>query len=104
MTIVIGTTPTIRCKFNTIQPTDLHTAILTVRDRAKVIKLEKTLDTATIGDKYIEWNLSQEETLVLKSSNGLTMMCNWVTTSGKRGVSPMYNVLMGDNHIPEVIT
>ena len=102
--IIIGTTPTIRYKFNTVDPADFSEAILTVKDPRKIEKLRKTLDTATVGTDYIEWTLTQAETLAFGTGVTLTMMLNWLTNGGTRGARTEETVVGVNNHIREVMT
>lgn len=101
--IIIGTTPTIKYKFSIVDPADFETAVLTIKDSRKAEKLRKTLDEAVVGTDYIEWTLTQEETLSLGTSSALSMMLNWLTTSGVRGASAEEAVMAVNNHIREVI-
>lgn len=101
--IVIGTTPTIKYKFNIVDPADFTEAILTIKDSRKTEKLRKTLDEAAVGTDYIEWTLTQEETLSLGTGSALSMMLNWLTTGGTRGASAEEAVVAAGNHIREVI-
>lgn len=102
--IVIGTTPTIKYKFKIVDVSEISEAILTIEDSKKQEKLRKTLDTATVGTDYIEWTLTQEETLSLGTGSALSMMLNWLTNSGVRGASAEEAVTAVNNHIREVIT
>ena len=101
--IVIGTTPTIKYKFSVVDPADFVEAILTIKDSRKQEKLRKTLDTATVGIDYVEWTLTQEETLSLGTGSALSMMLNWLTHGGTRGASAEEAVVAVNNHIREVI-
>lgn len=103
--IVIGTTPTIRYKFSIVDPSDFVQAILTIKDSREIEKIRKTLDTATVGTNYIEWTLTQEETLALGAGwSALSMMLNWLTNGGTRGASAEESVVVVNNHIGEVMS
>ena len=102
--IVIGTTPAIRYTFKIVDPADFAEAILTIKDSRKQEKLRKTLDTATVGADYIEWTLTQEETLNLGTGSPLSMMLNWLTHGGTRGASSEEAVVAVNNHIREVMS
>lgn len=102
--IVIGTTPAIRYTFKIVDPADFAEAILTIKDSRKTEKLRKTLDTATVGTDYIEWTLTQEETLSLGTGSALSMMLNWLTNGGTRGASAEEAVVAVNNHIREVMS
>lgn len=101
--IIIGTTPTIKYTFKIVDPADFAEAILTIKDSRKQEKLRKTLDTATVGTDYIEWTLTQEETLSLGTGSALSMMLNWLTHGGTRGASAEESVVAVNNHIREVM-
>lgn len=101
--IVIGTTPTIKYTFKTVDPADFSEAIMTIKDSRKQEKLRKTLDEATVGTDYVEWTLTQEETLSLGTGSALSMMLNWLTHGGTRGASAEEAVVAVNNHIREVI-
>lgn len=102
--IVIGTTPTIKYKFSIVDPADFSEAIMTIKDSRKQEKLRKNLDEATVGADYIEWTLTQEETLSLGTGSALSMMLNWLTNSGVRGASAEEAVMAVNNHIREVMS
>ena len=102
--IVIGTTPAIRYTFKIVDPADFAEAILTIKDSRKQEKLRKTLETATVGTDYVEWTLTQEETLSLGTGSALSMMLNWLTNSGVRGASAEEAVVAVNNHIREVMS
>lgn len=103
--IVIGTTPTIKYTFSVVDPADFAEAILTIKDSRKQEKLRLTLDDgAVVGTDYIEWTLTQEETLSLGTGSTLSMMLNWLTNSGVRGASAEETVMTVNNHIREVMS
>ena len=68
--IVRGTTPTIRFTYENVQVSDFVTAYLTIAQRDKTI-IEKDISDSYVNSEknYIEWKLSQEETLLLESSD-----------------------------------
>lgn len=101
--IIIGTTPTIKYKFSIVDPADFSEAIMTIKDSRKQEKLRKTLDMATVGADYIEWTLTQEETLSLGTGSALSMMLNWLTNGGVRGASAEEAVVAVNNHVREVM-
>ena len=100
--IVIGTTPTITYTFKVVPVSSIVTAIFTIKQMTEIV-LEKTLADATVGENTISWTLTQEETLALGVREG-TVMMNWVTADGQRGIGDKCVVSVGDNHIREVIT
>ena len=101
-TIVIGTTPTIIYKFSIISPNDLIQAKMTIKGKNTIL-LSKFLSEATIGEDNISWKLSQAETLALGVGTR-TMMLNWLTADGTRGVSQKETINVTDNDIAEVMT
>lgn len=101
-TIVIGTTPTIIYKFRIISPDDLIQAKMTIKGKNTIL-LSKFLSEATIKEDSIEWKLSQAETLSLGVGTR-TMMLNWLTVDGTRGVSPKETINVTNNDIAEVMT
>ena len=100
-TIVVGTTPTIQFKFNTIALSSLSQARLTIK-RGNEIVLTKSLSDAAVEDEAISWTLSQAETLSVGKGHRAVML-NWLTADGTRGVSPETRVLFADNHIRQVM-
>ena len=100
--IVIGTTPTIIYKFSIVDPQDFIAAEMTIKNKNSIL-LRKELSDATIEGNTISWDLTQAETLSLGVGTR-TMMLNWLTADGTRGVSPVTTLNMSSNHIPEVMT
>ena len=99
--IVKGTTPTLQFTFDSIDPTTITTAILTIKCRNTIV-LRKELSEATVTSNAISWVLTQAETLGI---NGLTeVVANWLTTGGVRGVSKRTDVRFTSNPIEEVIS
>lgn len=78
--ITRGTTPTIRYTFSIINVTDIVTAYLTMEQGELVI--EKTLPEATIGEDYLEWGLTQEETLALSEEKNVSVQLRYKTNDG----------------------
>lgn len=99
--IVIGTTPTITYTFKVVPVSSIVTAILTIKQRTGIV-IKKTLADATIGENSLSWDLSQEETLLLGVRGG-TVMLNWVTADGTRGIGERKSIICEDNDIREVI-
>ena len=100
-TIVIGTTPTITYTFKVVSVSSIVTAILTIKQRTGIV-IKKTLADATVGENTLSWTLTQEETLALGAKSG-TVMLNWVTSDGTRGIGAKQAIIGGDNDIREVI-
>lgn len=89
--IVRGTTPTIQFTFKTIDVSQIHTAYLTIEQHG-TLRIEKTLEDATIGNKYIEWTLEQEDTLPLKYNVKLQIQCRYKLNDGTAYASRIYEV------------
>lgn len=100
--IITGTTPSIRWVLEEVDPTDINTAYMTIKQNGQIV-IEKTLSEASVGDNYLLWTLSQEETLSLTAKQYAYIMCNWKNISRIRGASPTLKVMVVDNHKPEVI-
>lgn len=100
--IIIGTTPTITYTFKVVPVSSIVTAVLTIKQSTGIV-LEKTLADATVGTNTLSWTLTQAETLALGMKDG-TVMMNWLTADGTRGIGEMCITSMGDNHIKEVMT
>lgn len=99
--IVKGTTPTLQFTFNSISPSSITTAILTIKCRNTIV-LRKELSEATVTSASISWSLTQAETLGI---NGLTeIVANWLTSGGVRGVSKFVEARFISNPIEEVIS
>lgn len=78
--IARGTTPTIKYTFTEVNVTDITIAYLTVHQGS--ISIEHDLEDATVGDGYLEWTLSQEETLALSTKNFARIQCRYKTSDG----------------------
>lgn len=99
--IILGTTPTIKYSFNTVDTAEIVTAILTIK-RGGTILLRKDLDEATVEEGVLSWKLAQADTIRIGAADA-KMMLNWVTRDGTRGASAERDIKITDNHIPEVI-
>lgn len=82
--MVRGTTPRIFVSLNLVDPNDIVSAYLTISQKSHV--LEKDIDTMIIGEKYIAWDLSQEETLSF-AKGSCKIECRYKSASGKTYVS-----------------
>lgn len=83
--VIRATTPTIRYVFNTVSVADLTKAYLTIT-KNDVTVIEKELSDAAVGEGYIAWTLTQNETLSIPAGL-VTAECNWLTAGGTRGSS-----------------
>jgi len=103
MEIVRGTTPTIRYTFSTVDVADITTAILMIKQNgAKVI--DRGLDTATIGTAYLEWKLTQAETLKLTEDILADICLDWLLNDGTRGIGKTATVQVSSSAKNEVIS
>lgn len=98
--IINGTTPTIQYTFKDVEVANISEAYLTIVANGQVV-MEKDLNTATVGDDYLAWTLTQQETLSMTST--AYMMLNWLLVDGTRGASSKTTVLMDTNFKNEVI-
>lgn len=99
--IIRGTTPTIKYMFRTVSVSDITVAYLTIRMDGELV-IQKDLADATIGDGFLAWTLTQEETLALLKQN-TSVMLNWKTAAGLRGASKRTQIIIERNDIEEVI-
>lgn len=99
--LIKGTTPTFQFTFDVIDPSDITSAYLTVKQGGAIV-LEKDISSAVVGDGTISWQLTQYDTLHF-SLGKITVMLNWLTENGIRGATPEKVILVEDNHKDEVI-
>lgn len=78
--IVRGTTPTIKFTFNVIDPVDIVAAYLTITGTTKI---EKGISDMTIGENYVSWDFSQEETLAMIPGKEVAIQMRYRTADGK---------------------
>lgn len=102
MTIIRGTTPTIKYTFRTIEVGNIAVAILTVSQSGEVV-IEKNIAAGMVGEDNIFWTLTQLETLSLKPNVRVEIRLNWKLQDGTRGASKRAIVSVEDNEISEVI-
>lgn len=95
-TIIRGTTPTIQYTFSEVDVHDIAVAYLTLGS------LERDLSTATVGDNFLAWTLSQSETLAITESAVFACL-NWRLGDGTRGASATTKILIAPNPKNEVI-
>jgi hypothetical protein len=100
--IVRGTTPTIRYTFSTINIGDIAVAKLILRQASTVV-ISKELEDSTAGDSYIEWKLTQEDTLSLTDGTYVKISLDWLLNDGTRGVGNSITVYISSSAINEVI-
>lgn len=99
--VIKCTTPTFKYTFSVVPVNTITEAYLTI-EQAGAVKLERDLTTATVGDKYLTWTLTQAETLSFASGTA-SVMLNWLTSGGTRGASGERTVIFARNLKPEVI-
>ena len=86
-----GTTPTIRFTLNVISPNNIAAAVMTIAQFG-VKLVEREYDTAVIGEHYIEWSLTQEETLTLGQSGEVEIQARYRVANGQAYESKIYTV------------
>ena len=103
--LIRGTTPIVRFQFNKVQVSSLTTAKLVIKQNG-TNKIVKDIDSATIDTdgNYIDWVLTQAESLTLTNDSCAVALCDWLITSGVRGRSSALRLRIGDPGINEVIT
>lgn len=85
-----GTTPTIRFAFNVIDVATIVVCYLTIQQGD--LTIEKDLSEATIGGGgYLEWSLTQEETLALGDDN-IDIQIRYRLGDGRALQSKIYTV------------
>ena len=79
--IVRGTTPTIKVVFDQINVSTITAAYLTIKQNGRNI-IEKDITDAETGQKYLQWTLTQQETISLDIKFVVEMQCRYKTTDG----------------------
>lgn len=82
MSIVRGTTPTIKYTFDVVDPANIVTAYLSIKQRHGTI-IEKDISSMVAGEDYVEWTLTQEETLQLSECIQCEVQLRYRTSDGK---------------------
>ena len=72
--IVKGTTPRIRFTFSKVTPENITTAFLTIKQSNETI-IEKDISEAEVGENYLEWELSQNDTLAIDAKQSVKIQC-----------------------------
>lgn len=96
MDIIRGTTPTIRFKFKTVDPADIVVAYLNIWQTTDS-GIEKDIEQAEVGEDYIQWSLSQEETLSLDPDLTGNYECRYRTEDNQA-----YKTQKRDFHVIDV--
>lgn len=86
--LIRGTTPTIRFAFSEVNPLEMTEAYLTVQQRR--IRIEKTIADASVSEDALEWELTQEDTLLLEENRPANVQCRYKFASGAVGASQIY--------------
>ena len=94
--IIRGTTPTLKYKFNDVKVSDIATAYLSIQTGNPETDIEKSLVEADVGQDYISWTLTQQECLSFGDS--ISMMINWKLSNGTRGASDKTTIIVADNY------
>lgn len=99
--VIRATTPTIKYNFHVVSVSDIVKAYLTIK-KAGAVTIEKSLEDATVGEDFLAWTLTQQETLSISAGSAL-MELNWLTAGGTRGASGKNTVIFDTNLKEEVI-
>ena len=99
--VIRATTPTIKYAFKVVSVSDIVAAYLTIKQDGETI-IERDLASATVGDDYLSWTFTQQETLQMATGK-VTLMLNWLTNDGTRGASEKSTVVIEGNYKNEVI-
>ena len=84
-TIIRGTTPTIRYTFSSVDVSDIDVAKLIIKQNG-VSLISKELSDATVGETYLDWKLSQEDTFKLSKDLMAMVGLDWLLEDGTRGI------------------
>lgn len=79
--IVRGTTPTVRFNFSAVDTANIVVAWLTIEQGGEEI-ISKDLSDATVGEGYLAWTLTQEETLAMSSKCDVSIQCRYLLNDG----------------------
>lgn len=74
--IIRGTNSSIKIKFSKVDPSQITVAYLTIKQTGGET-LEKDLTEAVVGSDYLEWILTQAETLDLFADRKVTIQCRY---------------------------
>lgn len=101
--MIKGTTPTIKYSFSTVDVADITVALLKVSQVNGAV-ISKDLAAATVGSNYLEWLLSQEDTLSLKEGKYAKITLDWLLDDGTRGAGNSAVVKVVESGTNEVLT
>ena len=102
-TLYTGTTPTFTLTFEGVDFTITTDIIVTFTDPAKNVVLELEGDQLTVGEKTIEFALTQAQTLAMPRT--VLLQANWTyDNGGQRACSNTVQITFADNLHQEVMT
>lgn len=78
--IIRGTTPTIKFTFNVVDPANIAAAYLTITGQTVT---EKDISSMTVGEDFVSWDFTQEETLAFTPGKEVAIQLRYRTTDGK---------------------
>lgn len=87
--IVRGTTPTIRFNFVAIDTANIAVAYLTIKQNGSVL-IEKDLEDGDVQEGYIEWALTQEDTLAMSPCSDVYIQCRYKLNDGSAYATRIY--------------
>lgn len=99
--LVRGTTPTIRYTFPVVDTSKLTVAKLVIEQGEA--KITKELAEGTVEEGYVEWTLTQSETLSLTPNINAVIKLDWKLQDGTRGIGHTQTVQVTSSAINEVI-
>ena len=102
MALIRGTTPTIVFTFKEVSISDIEYAYLRIKQRDTDI-IERDITTATTGNDFISWKLTQAETLGLSTYTPAKIYCDWLLDDGTRGRSNVLSETVENSGIDEVL-
>lgn len=94
-----GTTPTVRFTFQTLNPNIMRSCFLTIKQKDDLI-VEKDLTQGRIGTEercghevyYVEWRLSQEETLRIDEKSTVDIQTRCLMDDNTAYASKVYTI------------
>lgn len=88
--VIKGTTPTIKYTYSTVDVSKITKATMTIKqDNTTICK--RDLESAEIGDKYLQWTLTQAETLAINEHMNIQVQCKYKLEDGTVGASEITN-------------
>lgn len=100
--IIRGTTPLVKFTFSKVQPSEISTAFLVVKQDDRTV-FEKALSDAIVGTNTIAWRLQQADTLKLVPKKNATLTCDWRTAANIRSKSHTLAALVENGGKDEII-